>query len=977
MTLQRLTELLRRLDLEPTEEDLLDVLWLAPHLEGYAAGPPGARVRTVDMDKPSPGPPRAEPGEPVSQHLAGRPGDSEYSFHVRPTAGALAGERAVAVRAPAAPALGGQLNLTKALRPLQRKVASRHQMLLDEDATASRIAEDGLWIPALAPAPTRWLDIALVVDGYESMSIWRKTIAELRSLLEGLGAFRDVRSWVLDSPEDNPDLPSVRRSRRGSALRSPRELIDPAGNRVILVISDCLGPMWQSNSAQRVLADWARHGPVAIIQPLPQRLWSYSHARPIDTRLHAFQPGVPNGHLVCRAPAGSSLHQPKNSIPIPILELDALWLSSWSRLLTASGTAGVPAMVIFAGGERPPAPEDSAAGKEPRTPSRRVQDFRAAASPGAVRLAEYLAAAPISLQVMRIVQQQMLQVSDQSHLAEVFLGGLLCRLDDHEGVDPDEALYDFIPGVREILIRRLEKGDAVRTLQSVSDFVGARFGQARDFRALLAGADVEGEFIVGTDSRPFAKVAAEVLRLLGGQYTQTAARLARAIPETVPPADTPGAATGGTVTSGEAGPGPQAPPAAPGPAISARPDVAEDGQFAATLARISFADRRSRQRPLVCPYCYHAFGEREIQFRCSGRRDAGHPACAPEHDEGQAMMGRTAMLPPVFTADGRRDVAACPKCHLPTRDQVCPKCHTRLPATFGAVQGRLIALVGPSQAGKTAFMTVLIHEMRHTAGEILNSSTMGADETTQERFISEYEWPMYEQSKLNLTAPRQDRIAPLVFRFTMNQRVRFRPHSRELLLSFADSAGEDLVSVEKIELMARYLAAADAVFVLIDPLQFGAVRDQLRPGTPMPSQAWGMGEPVAVFDRITRLLLAGTGQQQIDKPVAIVLSKLDVLWQLLASGDLLRAPKHVTPAFDDNDSLAIHRVVRAMLEDWGAPTIDQMARRYYKQFRYFAISALGVTPTAHNRIPEQGIHPHRVTEPFMWLLSKFGLMEPG
>jgi hypothetical protein len=976
MSALRFTDLLCRLGLEPGEEDVLDALWLASHLDVRSPARAEGAVGAATPDAP----PREYPAggvdeAPAVRRDAEQPGETEYSLHLRPVGGApsAGGDGAVAVRAPAAPALEGQLGLTKALRPLQRKVASRQLMLLDEEATATRIAEDGLWIPALTAAPTRWLEIALVVDGYESMAIWRKTITELRSLLEGLGTFRDVRHWVLDHPGDGPARPAVRKGAE-SALRSPRELIDPAGTRAILVISDCLGPMWRSHTAQRLLASWARHGPVAIIQPLPERLWCYSHARPVAARLHAFAPGVPNGRLVCLPPRGSSLHQRANAVPVPVLELDALWLASWSRLLAASGTDPMDAMVIFAGGDPETAPGDPAAETEPRTAAKRVSDFRATASPGAVRLAEFLSAAPISLPVIRLVQQEVLHTPSQSHLAEVFLGGLLCRHDGQKGADPDHVLYDFIPGVREILLQRMRRSDTLQTLEAVSRFVGARFGQARDFRALLFGADLGGEFLIGPDSMPFAKVAAQVLSALGGQYAQTAARLAAALPEARPSA--PGADVSSPPAPEETGPAAHDRAEAPeAPAIPVEPDDTEEEDFAAALERISFDDRRSKQRPLVCPYCYHAFAERDIPFRCSGRADGGRTPCPPERDENQERMGQPAMLQPVFAADGRRDVAECPTCHIPTREQVCPACHSLLPAMFRAVQGRFIALVGPSQAGKTAFMTVLIHEMKHEVGELLNSATMGADAWTQERFVTYYEWPMYEQFKLNLTPPRRDRIAPLVFRFTMNRR-RFRPHSYELLLSFADSAGEDLVSADKIELMARYLATADAVIVLIDPLQFSAVREQLRPETPMPMRARGKAEPVAVFDRITRLLQVSASQERIDKPVAIVLSKLDVLWQQLEPGHQLRRPKPMTPVFDNKDSLAMQETVRGLLERWGASAIDQAARKYYKQYRYFAVSALGVTPTADNQIPADGIQPYRVSEPFMWLLSQFGFIRP-
>jgi len=56
-----------------------------------------------------------------------------------------------------------------------------------------------------------------------------------------------------------------------------------------------------------------------------------------------------------------------------------------------------------------------------------VRRFRAGVSPTAFKLACYLSAAWLNLPVMRLVQRVMLPESDTSHLAEVFLSGLLRR----------------------------------------------------------------------------------------------------------------------------------------------------------------------------------------------------------------------------------------------------------------------------------------------------------------------------------------------------------------------------------------------------------------------------------------------------------------------------------------------------------------------------------------------------------------------
>ncbi|HEX6521624.1 MAG TPA: SAV_2336 N-terminal domain-related protein [Streptosporangiaceae bacterium] len=945
MSLGRLVELLDRLNLDPTDEDILDLLWLAHRLQPAAPEQPIARTRS-----PAPAaPPTAE----ITQHELDRqreehtiprkpqPGsvpartatdDPSHTLHL-PGVARQASRQAAAVRAPAVSALGDQLEFARTLRPLKRRVPSRFLREVDEEATVGRIADEGVWIPVLRPAPARWLELAVVVDGYESMTIWRQLVSELRSMLERLGAFSDIRFWVLDGGTGESDPLGVRRWQPRSPLRSTGELADPTGRRAIIVVSDCIGPLWRRGAAQRQLAGWGVTQPVAIMQPLAQRLWSYTHARPIPVELRAVHAGAPNAQLVV-ASAAHGARLERGRVPVPILELEPDWLASWSRLITASGISGIPMMALFAdpaakqreGRMARSAPTDDA--------SLLVQRFRASASPEAFQLAVYLTAAPISLPVIRLIQHSMLGTSDRSQVAEVFLGGLLKHMDGDLETDPEAVRYEFInDGVRNILFRRLRRADALDMLLKVSAELDVRFGHGHDFRALLVGRNVVGHYLVGPDSRPFAVVAERVLRLLGGQYLLPADRLATAL---------------------------------------GYQEHAATARVSSPAPRGRPPQRRSAVSPLVCPYCYHAFAGREILFRCNGRAGVDGPPCRPRRDEVlEQRMGQSAsILPPVFGSAKEADEAVCPWCHEPTRIQVCPRCHSRLPATFRSVEGRMIALAGPSLAGKTAFMTVLIHELRHRAGDRLSASTIGADAWTHERFVRDYESRLYRRSLLfdRTTTVGQDNIQPLVFRFTMDQRTGLWRRPKELLLSFTDGAGEDLINAGKVDLMTRYLGAADGVITLIDPLQLPAVREELPAGMlpPLlpPDQIWA-------FERITGLLLECSDGPVIDKPVAIVLTKLDALWDLLPEDSVLRASARVSPVFDASDSAAIQEQITGLLVRWGIGRLTEIASQSYSRSRFFAVSSLGAPPTQSNQVAPQGIQPYRVTDPFIWLLNQF------
>lgn len=385
---------------------------------------------------------------------------------------------------------------------------------------------------------------------------------------------------------------------------------------------------------------------------------------------------------------------------------------------------------------------------------------------------------------------------------------------------------------------------------------------------------------------------------------------------------------------------------------------------------------------LYCPYCYELFAERAIEFRCTGRLGTGGRRCDTAVDKVlESRGGSGAALPPVFALDGRSASAVCPQCRSETTTRVCPACHRQLPVHFGKVRSRLIALVGAKESGKTVFMTVLVHELMHQAGERLNASISGADDATRHDFAEKYEHPLYRGSRLLGTtnpAGRTDR-APLVFRFTTERRRLRGSAPQHTLLSFFDAAGEDLRSRQSVEENVRYLAAADGVVLLLDPLQMRGARG-LASAARLPSPGTVDDDPASVLENITDLILAKGGRratERIAKPLAVVFTKMDALTHDLKETSPLRRPAPEPAYFDDEDSLEVHTEIQRLLSRWEGSRIDQIVRMHYRDHRYFGVSALGETPTADNRVSPRGVRPYRVTDPFVWILSRFGAVRTG
>ncbi|MEU1268526.1 SAV_2336 N-terminal domain-related protein [Streptomyces sp. NPDC005799] len=498
----RILTALEGVGFELTAREAAEALWLATHIAQSASTSTQGPGRL-----PAPGKSERAPARraPRSAHPP-----TPATVHAPTTAAATAvgpsSVCAVPVRVADAPALPHELNLLRALRPLKRRVPSRHRVLLDESATAERCAEERLFLPATRPEPERWLSLALIVETGPTMAVWHSLVSELTALLQRTGAFRDIRLWHLHTASDGSTglhpqaIPT-------SALHSPREIVDPTGRQAIWCISDCVSALWHDGRADSLLELWGQGGPLAVIQPLPQRLWRRTGLRLEQIRLHTDAPGLPNSYLRTAWPDSSGLMRgPLAGMPVPVLELDPSWLSLWTGLITATAPGGVPAVVTMTSATR-----DAAAGLDRDTisadapsdePLSLVRAFRAHASPQAYRLAGCLATVRLTLPVMRLVQHVMLPESRPAHLAEVLLGGLLHRT-HQDSLSPE---YDFVDGVRDVLRSTVRHSDTRRVYEEVSTYLAAHAGDARDTQAFAMLPSGRGSVTLSTPSPPFAEI---------------------------------------------------------------------------------------------------------------------------------------------------------------------------------------------------------------------------------------------------------------------------------------------------------------------------------------------------------------------------------------------------------------------------------------------------------------------------------------
>jgi hypothetical protein len=518
-------------DPAPVEEPAADLPDLDP-----APGPPPPSIEIDDLPPPPDGglnlyadTPAPEPtGEEVTEPAPSPPGTP---FAV-----------------PAAPALRTRMDLARALRPLMRKVPSRTQFDLDEAATVTQIAETAVWLPVVRPRPERWLELDLVVESSKTTVIWEQAIAELNHLVEYQGAFRALRTWHLDGvegqirlfPRWRDGLQPQSAATASQRPHTPKELVDPSGQRLIWLVSDCTSALWRQGQLHPTLMAWSQAQSVAIVQLLPEPLWTRTALRDgHQVKLSALAPGLPNSRLEVEGlPSRLVQRGGKDLATVPIITLEAPALKRWARVVAGAGDTRTPGRSFDLAFLRRQAKRARSApppgAQPPPTAQERVDLFRATASKTARQLANLMAATPVSLPVINLLREafkaDFAEEVRQSHVAEVLLSGLLRRCDTEA-----DALcrYEFWGDddtqpeqrVRDILLGDTAIAQTIKVLDVLSAAICRQLGSpTKSFQALLGDLAETAPEDVRAAALPFATVGLDVLRRLGGEYADLAER---------------------------------------------------------------------------------------------------------------------------------------------------------------------------------------------------------------------------------------------------------------------------------------------------------------------------------------------------------------------------------------------------------------------------------------------------------------------
>ncbi|WP_369241363.1 TIR-like protein FxsC [Streptomyces sp. R21] len=483
---------------------LADVLWLASRMaegadRGSAVPAPDQPTGAVRLEPPPAWQWEAAPPEeavPPTERAADAPG---RDVHER-LSGAPERIRGDAVAAPWGSGLPLRRAVTGALRPWKRPWPQGRRSVLDVEATVEAYARSGELIPAFRPAPERWFDLVLVVDRSPAMGVWRETITDFTAALGWLGAFRTLQVRELTFRDGLPELRDGLRQ-----LVAPGQLSMSDARRLVVVVSDCAASGWREPDVWRHLRTWSLSTPVALLNPLPQKLWRRTGLDLPTVRVSARLPGSAGPLLdvdTSPVPADrNSVEKGGDWLPVPVLSMDPQVVDRWSRALMRTAPEGCGAVLV---------PREGRTGRpRPRSAAAAAEGFLHTASRPAARLAVLCSAFDrLSMRLVHLVREQLVPEAMTAELAELLISGLF-RLHTAE----DGTVELSLPQDVQLRLRKeLAEHEVWRLYRVLSDYLSSQVGGGRDLLAVVRG---EQGRELPAELRPFAEASQRTLELLG------------------------------------------------------------------------------------------------------------------------------------------------------------------------------------------------------------------------------------------------------------------------------------------------------------------------------------------------------------------------------------------------------------------------------------------------------------------------------
>lgn len=424
------------------------------------------------------------------------------------------------------------------------------------------------------------------------------------------------------------------------------------------------------------------------------------------------------------------------------------------------------------------------------------------------------------------------------------------------------------------------------------------------------------------------------------------------------------------------------------------------------------------QRKVICPHCWEEFYNSQALF--VSMHDTLRGDDVLNNPDAPKRFGPQEVRP------DNKGIIRDPM-GLPMTERACPRCHLHIPGELLLSRPRFFSIAGSGSSGKTYFLTSMLHHLTMQMAKHFKF-TMSACDSPDANDMGTF-------NKILFQGKRDDEVSlpkTAINHFTSTVRMngmdvdlpkpfifRLQPaYDHPLMLAgnnnipgynfvFYDNAGEMFYRQNNAirnlsNQTTRHLAFSNGIMFSFDFLQDAAVREQVRDRI-VSSAGEGVTMDPQLDDEITQDhnqtdMLVNLVQQvrsfrnmdpraRINVPLVVCVQKFDVwrsmlpAWASIDDSSIEWFEREGMSALHVEEINHISLMIRQLLMDL-YPQFVQIAEQTFSSVRYFAVSALGVSPkkssdpSRYELVIRRGdINPVRVTDPILWLMFKWGMIK--
>jgi len=488
-------------------EHIADLLWISKYTGSKKSDTPKGNDEPPTKADPQPPedptPPISDPKTLSGEREQNDKQDEQIEIHITQENSAIqtpSTKKAKAFSSPKKLELSNYREWEKAFKFINLKRYSNKKFEIDIDKTVEAIATTEIFDIKYQRVLEKCYSLTIIIDKSSTMELWQELIRLFIKMLKTTAVFHNVNIYYWDTAHKQPILYYDKDFKQKIDSKSI-----PNGDKELLwVLSDCLAPSWKSGSSFKQIKYWSKYSFISLIQMFPKHMWMGTMLyKGIHTRFKSLNKIINNDTLY------TDIKTDENSLKLPIISFEPFSLQAWAKVVANSFDNSISGIILnnyeF----------ETITNHTTPTTQDILDRFYTQASPLAQKLAFYMSILPIDFQVVRILQEEKLPQTNQSHVAEVFLGGLIKR----EKIE-NKIIYSFYPNIREKLSENLPISESLEVLEKMSNFLTNHLGEAFNFKALISDPKgvFQGDIPLSDESIAFAKIVSKVLHRAGGEF---------------------------------------------------------------------------------------------------------------------------------------------------------------------------------------------------------------------------------------------------------------------------------------------------------------------------------------------------------------------------------------------------------------------------------------------------------------------------